>query len=108
VTRPALEPHTFLVLRRRADAPDMPEEELERIQEEHLAFLQSLHDRGVMISSGPLTDQDDESWRGICVFTVPPGEARRIAADDPWVQVGRMEPVVFTWFARAGSVSFGA
>jgi uncharacterized protein len=108
VTRPDLDPHTVLVLRRRADAPEMPEEELERIQEEHLAFLQSQYDRGVMVSSGPLTDQDDETWRGICVFDVSPDEARRIAAEDPWVQVGRMEPVVFTWLARAGSVSFGA
>ena len=108
MTSPELDPHTFLVLRLRPDRPDLPDDELERIQEEHLAFLQSQYDRAVMISSGPLTDQDDKTWRGICVFTVPPEEARRIAAADPWVQVGRMEPVVFTWLARAGSVAFKA
>ena len=107
MTRPELEPHTFLVLRLRSDRPDIPDEELERLQEQHLSFLQSQYDRGVMVASGPLKDQDDESWRGICVFTVPPDEARRIAADDPWVQLGRLEPVVFTWLARAGSVAFG-
>jgi uncharacterized protein YciI len=107
MTGPELEPHTFLVLRRRTDGPDLPDEELERVQEEHLAFLQSQYDRGVMVASGPLADQDDESWRGVCVFTVSTDEARRIAADDPWVQVGRMEPVVFTWLARTGSVVFG-
>jgi uncharacterized protein YciI len=107
MTRPELEPHTFIVLRLRADLPDMTDEELDRHQERHLAFLQSKYDEGVMLASGPLTDQDDESWRGICVYTVPADEARRLAAEDPWVQAGRMEPVVFTWLARAGSVAFG-
>jgi uncharacterized protein YciI len=102
-----LEPHTLLVLRLRADRPEMSDEELERHQARHLAFLQSQYDDGVLVASGPLTDQDDETWRGICVYNVPPDEARRLAADDPWVQVGRMEPVVFTWLARAGSVAFG-
>ena len=107
MSRPELEPHTFVVLRLRPDRPEMSDEELELHQERHLAFLQSRYDDGVMVSSGPLTDQDDESWRGICVYAVPPDEARRLAAEDPWVLVGRMEPVVFTWLARAGAASCG-
>ena len=47
-------------------------------------------------------------WRGICVYTVGLEEARRIASGDPSVRAGRLEPVVFTWMARAGAVSFGA
>ena len=105
--RPELEPHTFVLLRARAGRPDLPEAELDRLQERHLAFLQWQYDRGVMVASGPLTEQDEEGWRGICVYTVPPVEARRLAAEDPCVQAGRLEPVVFTWLARAGSVAFG-
>jgi uncharacterized protein YciI len=103
-----LEPHTLVLLRWLADKPEFTDEQLERLQEQHLAFLASMRDRGVLLASGPLTDQPDESWRGICVYTVPPEEARRLASEDPSVQAGRLEPVVFTWLARAGSISFGA
>ena len=78
MTGPELEPHTLVVLRLRADRPDLSDEELDRFQEAHLAFLQSQYDRGVLLASGPLTDQDDETWRGICVYTGSPDEARRI------------------------------
>jgi uncharacterized protein len=102
-----LEPHTVVLLRWAADKPDYPDDELERLQESHLAFLDSLYERGLLLASGPLADRDDEGLRGICVYAVPVDEARRLAADDPLVQAGRMEPVAFTWLARAGSAAFG-
>jgi len=102
-----LEPHTVVLLRWPADKPDFSDDELERLQEQHLAFLGSLRERGVLLAAGPLTEQPDESWRGICVYAVPPDEARQLAAEDPSVQAGRLEPVVFTWLAAPGSVSFG-
>ena len=108
MTRPELEPHTLVLLRALADRPDMPDEELDRLQERHLAFIRSQYERGVMLASGPLIDQDEDDWRGICVYTVPPDEARRLASEDPSVQAGRLEPVGFTWLARAGSVAFRA
>jgi hypothetical protein len=37
--RAGMESVTLVVLRRPADASDVPEEELDRIQESHLAFL---------------------------------------------------------------------
>ena len=83
------------------------EDELDRLQESHLAFLDLLYERGLLLASGPLADRDDESLRGVCVYRLPVDEARRIAAEDPWVQAGRMEPVTFTWLARAGSATFG-
>ena len=103
-----LERHTVVLLRWPADKPEFPDEELERLQERHLAFLQSLRERGVLLASGPLAEQPDESWRGICVYAVSPEEARRLASEDPSVQAGRLEPVVFTWLAAPGSASFGA
>jgi uncharacterized protein len=102
-----LEPHTVVLLRWPADRPDFSDEELERLQEQHLAFLGSLRERGVLLASGPLTDQEDESWRGICVYSVPLEEARSLAAEDPSVQAGRLEPVAFTWLAGQGSATFG-
>jgi len=102
-----LEPHTLVLLRWPADKPEYSDEELERLQAKHLAFLGSLRDRGVLLASGPLTDQDDESWRGISVYAAPPEEARRLASEDPSVQAGRLEPVVFTWLTAPGSLAFG-
>jgi uncharacterized protein len=102
-----LAPHTVVLLRWPADKPDFSDEELERLQDQHLAFLASLRDRGILLASGPLADQEDESWRGICFYSVPPEEARRLAAEDPSVQAARLEPVVFTWLTAPGSVAFG-
>jgi uncharacterized protein len=107
MTAPELEPHTFVLLRARPDRPDLPDEDLERLQERHLAFLQLQYDRGLMVASGPLADRDDEDWRGICVYATDRERARQLASQDPSVQAGRLEPVVFTWMARAGSVVFG-
>ena len=101
-----LEPHTFVLLRWAANKPDYPDDELDRLQESHLAFLDSLYERGLLLSSGPLADRDDEGLRGICVYAASVDEARRLAAEDPFVQAGWMEPVTFTWLARAGSVVF--
>lgn len=107
MTRPELEPHTLVLLRWPADKPDCTDEELERLQEQHLAFLGQLRERGALLASGPLTDQPEKSWRGICVYSVPPDEARRLAAEDPMVRAGRLEPVAFTWLAVRGSAVFG-
>jgi uncharacterized protein YciI len=102
-----LEPHTLVLLRWPADKPDYSDEELERLQVQHLAFLGSMRDRGVLLASGPLTDQDEEGWRGICVYSVPPEEARRLAAEDPSVQARRLEAVAFSWLTGTGSAVFG-
>jgi uncharacterized protein YciI len=99
-----LEEFAFVLLRRPADAPDLPEDELDRIQEEHLAHLTSLHERGVLLLSGPFRDQPDESLRGLCVLNVSVDEARALMADDPAVRAGRLAVDVMTWMTRRGSL----
>jgi uncharacterized protein len=103
VTPPRLEPHTILLLRRPADAPDLPEEELDRLQEGHLAHLFALRDRGLLVVSGPFTDQEDESLRGACLFRCGVEEAREAMRDDPSVRAGRLRAEVFTWLTAEGS-----
>jgi uncharacterized protein YciI len=101
------EHHTVVVLRRPADAPTFTEEELEDLQERHLAHLAGLRDRGVLLATGPFSDQDDETLRGMCVFAAPPEDARRLMAEDPMVRVRRLEAVVATWMAPSGAARFG-
>jgi uncharacterized protein len=101
-----LESFTFVILRRPSDAPELPDEELDALQERHLANLGSLRERGVLLAAGPLRDQPDESLRGICFFAVGADEARALMAQDPSVQAGRLAVDVMTWYTPRGEVHF--
>ena len=101
-----LETFTFVVLRRPADAPDLPDEDLEALQGRHLAYLASLRERGVLLAAGPLGDQPDESMRGLCFYAVGVDEARALMQQDPSVQAGRLAVDVMTWHTLPGAVVF--
>ena len=101
-----LESYTFVLLRRPADAPDLPEEELDRIQEGHLAFLDRMRERGAMLASGPFDEQPDESLRGFSIYRTSIEETRELLRDDPALKANRMAADVFTWWTTKGSVAF--
>jgi uncharacterized protein len=101
-----LEEHTVVLLRRPTDAPSFTEEELDRLQERHLAHLDGLRERGVLLANGPFVEQDDEALRGYCVFAGDREEARRLMGDDPMVRARRLEAVVATWLAPEGDLTF--
>ena len=96
----------LVLLRRPATAPDLPQEELERLQEEHLAHLRAMGEAGKLDGAGPFSDQPDESLRGLCFYATSVDEARELAERDPSVQAGRLEVDVMTWWTEKGSVSF--
>jgi uncharacterized protein YciI len=76
-----------LVLLVRPPSPTAYDDErLEAIQEEHLGYLNSLREAGDLLVAGPLSDQPDERWRGICLFAKPVEEAAAIMQRD---QIGR-------------------
>jgi uncharacterized protein YciI len=99
-----LERYTFVLLRRPPNAPDYPEDRLEEIQQQHLAHLQELRERGVLLLSGPFSDQPDESLRGLCVLTTGVEETRELMAQDPAVLAGRLAADVMTWWTLPGSL----
>ncbi len=101
-----LERYTFVLLRRPPDAPDLPEEELERLQAQHLAHLKAMAERGALVAAGPFDGQPDESLRGFCLYVTDVEETRALAAEDPSVQAGRMAADVFSWWTEKGSISF--
>lgn len=98
--------HTLVLLVRPADAPDLPEDELDRIQDAHLANQARLGDEGYLIAAGPFRDQDDERLRGVAVLACDPDKAREFHASDPAVQAGRLAVEVVTWMTPAGNVRF--
>jgi uncharacterized protein YciI len=99
-----LERYTFVLLRRPPNAPDYSEARLDEIQEQHLAHLGQLRERGVLLLSGPFGDQPDESWRGLCVLTTSIDESRELMSQDPAVLAGRLVPDVLSWWTHRGSL----
>jgi uncharacterized protein len=97
---------TLVLLVRPPDAPDLPEDELDALQDAHLAHQASLAERGYVVTAGPLTGQDDERLRGICVLSVDRETARRLYSQDPAVRAGRLAVEVATWLVPSGSARF--
>ena len=97
---------TLLV--RPPDAPDFSEEELDRLQVEHLTYLRDLKRRGLLITNGPLAEQTDERCRGISIYGVPLEEALSLARADPMVRAGRLAAHGSRWLTQSGTARFGA
>lgn len=97
--------HTIIFLVRPADAPVLSEEELDRLQDEHLGYLRDLMRRGVLIANGPLVEQTDERLRGVSIYSLPLADALELARADPMVRAGRLEIHGARWWTAAGDVA---
>lgn len=97
-----LESYSFVLLKRGPRAFEFSDDELERLQEQHLAHLDAMHKQGVLVLSGPFSDQPDDSWRGFCLYKTGVEETRRLAESDPSVQAGRMAVDVMGWLTKPG------
>jgi|SRR5215212_438541 uncharacterized protein len=98
--------YTVTLLTLRPDAPVMTDEEAAELQDRHLAHGAELQDRGLVLARGPLTEQDDERFRGFSIWSVDPATAREHAEADPAVQAGRLAVDVMTWMMPAGNLQF--
>jgi len=74
--------YTLVLLRWPRDMREFADEELERSQAGHLAFLEQMHDEGHLVLSGPLDDQPDERLRGISLYRTSLEETTRLLAGD--------------------------
>ena len=96
------------IVRLRAPEPQPPDgPDDDRIQQEHLAYLRGLQDRGLILVNGPVRRADDQRFRGMTIYAVPVDEARRLALDDPAVRPGWFEPHVDGWLIPAEPVALG-
>jgi uncharacterized protein YciI len=101
-----LEAFELVLLRRAAGAPDYPDEELERIQREHLAYLAGLREAGRVVTNGPVEGQPDPSLRGLAFYRTGSLErSRQLAGDDPAVRAGRLTVEIMTWYCPPGTMS---
>jgi uncharacterized protein len=96
-----------VVLRRRpAGAPDYPDEELERLQREHLAYHDRLRETGQVVTNGPVIEPPDPSLRGLAFYrTGSLEQSRQLAEADPSVRAGRLAAEIMTWFCPPGTMN---
>ena len=102
----AFDVYTLVVLRRPAEAPELPDEELDALQTRHLAYRAELWREGVLVVNGPFDEQSDPSYRGMSIFACDHAEAARLSDDDPSVKAGRLAYDVMEWWVRAGALAF--
>ena len=102
----AFDVYTLVLLRRAADAPVMPDEELDALQARHLAYRAELRRQGVLVANGPLGEQTDASMRGLSIYACDLAEAARLSDGDPSVQAGRLAYDLFEWWVGAGTLAF--
>jgi uncharacterized protein YciI len=76
-----------------------------RLQDAHLAHLASLHEQGVLLAAGPLSDPAGE-LRGLSLLNVPPDEALRLKEADEAVRAGVFSVRVMPWRIPSGALSF--
>jgi uncharacterized protein len=99
--------HTIVFLNRSPDAPELGEEELDRLQIEHLTYLRGLKRRGMLIANGPLAEQTDVRMRGISIYGLPLDDALELANADPMVRAGRLRIEGARWWTAEGAARFG-
>ena len=101
-----LEAFELVLLRRPGSAPDYPDDELERIQREHLAYHARLREAGHVVTNGPVDGQPDPSLRGLAFYRTGSLErSRLLAEDDPAVRAGRLTVEIMTWYCPPGTMS---
>ena len=94
------------ILKERAKVELVPDEELERIQREHLAYLTGLREAGLVVTNGPVDGQPGSSLRGLAFYRTGSLErSRQLAEDDPAVLAGRLSVEITTWYCPPGGLS---
>jgi uncharacterized protein YciI len=97
----------LVVLVRGPHPPELDEIDSELLQRRHLGHLQAMRASGQLRVAGPLREQRDECWRGVCLYQVGSiAEATRLASLDPAVIAGRYTLEVMKWYCPKGEVAF--
>ncbi len=100
-----LDGYSFVLLKRGPRALEYSDEELGRLQEQHLAHLAEMREQGHLLLAGPFSEQPDETLRGFCLYRTSVEETRRLAESDPSVRAGRMAVDVMGWWTARGALA---
>jgi uncharacterized protein YciI len=101
-----LDVYQLVLLRRPANAPELPDDRLQELQREHVAFYGGMRGAGHVVTNGPVHNSPDETLRGIAVYRAESeSDALALARSDPSVRAGRLMVDVMTWWAPRGTLS---
>ena len=101
-----LEAFELVLLRRPASPSDYPDEDLDRIQREHIAYHAELRAAGHVATNGPVDGPADPSLRGLTFYrTGSLEDSRQLAEADPAVRAGRLTVEIMTWYCPPGTMS---
>ncbi|GAB3957983.1 YciI family protein [Micromonospora vulcania] len=98
--------HTVVLLVRPPDAPELPQDAADLLQDAHLAHQAGLVEQGLVLAAGPFLDPDDVALRGFVVLSIAPDEARALYGNDPAVRAGQLAVRVMSWLVPEGNVRF--
>jgi len=102
---PEFDSFVLVLLLRPPNAPDVPQPELEQLQEQHLANMKRLHNEGKLFKAGPIEDQSGRNVRGIFIFATDSVEkAREWVGSDPLIKRGRLVAEYMKWYVEKGQL----
>jgi uncharacterized protein len=97
---------TVVTLIRPEGAPELTEEEEDKLQDAHMAFTAEQHERGEILAAGPLLEREDPRVIGYSIYAKDPASARAIAEQDPAVRAGRLTFTTQVWMVPAETIAF--
>ena len=90
--------YQFAMLMSGDSTEELTDVDAQKIQEEHLAFLKTLHDDGRAVAIGPI--ENGGKFRGVVVLDVGSvAAAKELLAEDPWIERGHLKADVRGWYA---------
>ncbi len=92
--------YTFVFLNTRADKPELPKEELDKLMTGHLVNIQRLVNEGKLLVAGPF-----DGGGGIFIFNSNSSDTvKQWMSTDPGIQANRWRLELFPYIPRVGSV----
>ena len=77
-------------------------DEVEKVRAEHLAYLDGLNERGLLVTAG----RQEPPVGGVVLLNVDDeARAREVIADDPYVTSGAAEYTPIGWTATKGALA---
>ncbi|TDB76102.1 YciI family protein [Micromonospora sp. KC723] len=105
----ALDTYECIVLYPGPAGPALPQETVQRLQAEHLAHMQALQRRGLVLVAGSIDGPAREPAPPIGIGLAHTGsvdDVRSVMEADPAVQAGLYQVDVLTFLCPAGSMEF--
>jgi uncharacterized protein len=94
-----------VLLVRPPNAPEMPKEKLDQLQEAHLANIKRLAQEGKILKAGPFEDYSGRNVRGMFICNTSSKEqAAEWVGTDPSVKAGRLTAEYLKWYVEKGSL----